>query len=98
MMHNVHAPIATPLPLGLDAAHTASPACDVPGEAAGTVWYTLVDFIRTVVEARASARISPSPDPRAPRRSKARTAPSPSTPGEGWGEGPSRSTNRPAHH
>ena len=61
MMHSVHAPIATPVPLSPDAAHAASPACDVPGESSGTVWYTLVDFIRTVVEARASARLSASP-------------------------------------
>jgi hypothetical protein len=59
MMHSVHAPITTPVPLGLDG-HGASPACDVPGESSGTVWYTLVDFIRTVVEARANSRLSGS--------------------------------------
>jgi hypothetical protein len=77
MMHNVHAPITTPAPIGLDAAHHASPACDVPGEPSGTVWYTLVDFIRTVVEARANAHLGTPPtrrDARAPRTHERHTS------------------------
>ena len=83
MMHSVHAPIATPVPpLGFDAAHAAPGACDVPGDSAGTVWYTVVDFIRAVVDARASTR----------------PAPSPGTAGAGRGEGVARTARRPTHH
>jgi hypothetical protein len=58
MMHEAHAHFSTPATPGLDAAHAASPACDVPGgDHAGTVWWTVVDFIRAVVEARANAHL-----------------------------------------
>jgi hypothetical protein len=77
MMHDVHAHIATPATAGLDAAHAASPACDVAGDHAGTVWYTVVDFIRAVVEARATARPTHPPGTRGDGISRTKNRPVP---------------------